>query len=202
MAKKKQKKSGGRPPKTREAVVVGMSQAMEEEIRKLLREEVARIARDYFPPKPIVAFDDFPLPEPPRTPPADQTKSPEERIIDLYNEQIREIYRRVVHKGRTVAYQEGLSELFESSSSLGQLFSLRMFREDGSLLPDLLIANLQKFEVKSQSKLEYLNLALCEIFYFLLFTAMEDLDRETEKELESEVKRILGEERPVVIAGC
>ncbi len=111
------------------------------------------------------------------------------RLIDAYNPYFKRIFRAAAGKGREAALRSDVESFFRGSTGLAALFRGVEIGMDGTLARDRLLANLAT--VRAPRKTEFLHQALSEFLYFVLFSAMEELDRQGEQELERRVQEIL-----------
>jgi hypothetical protein len=115
------------------------------------------------------------------------------RIVAVFNEVYVKIHSAVSQKGKAEPLQRGIESFFASVAEFSPLFVGVGLREDGSLPPEQLIANLQMSPV--EDKLDYLHRGLNELLFFELFTAGEAVDRREEIELHQRLSHILKEVR-------
>lgn len=113
------------------------------------------------------------------------------RLVDIYNPYFMRIFRAAANKGREAALRSDLESFFRGSTGLAELFRGVEVSRDGTLSKERLLVNLASS--RAPRKLEFLHQALSEFLYFLLFSAMEELDRQSEQELERRAQEILRE---------
>ncbi|MDP3771693.1 MAG: hypothetical protein Q8R16_05315, partial [bacterium] len=123
--------------------------------------------------------------------PPSRDPSPEARLLDLYNEQYARIFIAAAGKGRETALRLDVASFLSGSTGLAEIFQGLSISPDGTLDVDAVLANLDRIE--TTQKLRLLQQGLSEFLDFLLFSAMESMERSSEQGLERQVGDILRE---------
>jgi hypothetical protein len=113
------------------------------------------------------------------------------RLIALYDVHYQRIFMAAQRKGREQELRRDVAALFSGSTGLAELFRGFQFQSDGTLPPDDVLRNLDG--ICSFRRLELLYQGLSELLDFLLFSAMESLNRRDEQALQARASAILAE---------
>lgn len=113
------------------------------------------------------------------------------RLIALYNEHYAQIFMAAQRRGRDEVLRRDLSAFFGGSTGIAELFRELAFGDDGKLPAEGVLRNLAG--IRTSQKLELLYQGLSELLDFVLFSAMEAVERHDEQALEQRVGEILKE---------
>jgi len=125
----------------------------------------------------------------PLEPGVDQPQARLRLVLEAFNRVFRLIFDKVRDKGDAPAVLKGMQSFFEGTSGYEDLFRGVSLREDGTLDPEQIFANLE--QAGAGSKSDFLYSGLNELLFFEMFTAGEALPPEEEERLQRDLAAVL-----------